>query len=479
MTQDHRVLPDKKTKIVATIGPATQSPAMLEQLIANGMNVARVNFSHGNLESHRQVIANVRAAAAALGERVAIMGDLPGPKMRIGRLAVEPITLERGQPFTIEAGDFVGDASRVSMEFEGLPRAVKPGDSIYVNDGYIQLGVQAVDGAQVHCRVMVGGELRSRKGVNFPGIDLGVSTFTEQDRQFLKFAAEQKLDAVSQSFVQCGEDLEAVRRAAAEMGYHPFIIAKIERSRAVDNLDDILEHADGIMVARGDLGVEIPFERIAVVQKEIIRRASLRSRPIITATQMLESMITNRRPTRAEVTDVANAIIDGTDCVMLSAETSIGRFPADAVAAMASIARYTEQYAPSTPLAPLLEELRAANKLPHDDEIALSVFRAAEALRPDILLGVTTSGASVRRLARFDLTIWIVAISCREETTQALVFSRGVHPIAGPEYAENWPRYAADWLEANGVSAKLALLTESTDTRQPRDTAHIEIIHLA
>ena len=179
------------------------------------------------------------------------------------------------------------------------------------------------------------------------------------------------------------------------------------------------------------------------------------------------------------MTDVANAILDGTDCVMLSAETSIGQFPVDAVSAMASIARYTEQHANSTPLVPLLEELRAANRLPHDDEIALSVFRAAEALQPDILLGVTTSGASVRRLARFDLTSWIVARSCREETAQALVFSRGVHPIVGPERVENWSRYAVDWLEANGVSAKLALLTESTDTRRPRDTAHIEIIHLS
>jgi pyruvate kinase len=481
MIPNSGVLPDKETKIVATIGPATQSLAMLEQLIGNGMNVARINFSHGDLESHRQVIGNVRAAAAALGQRIAIMGDLPGPKMRIGKLAVEPITLERGQPFIIEAGDFVGDASRVSMQFEGLPRAVKPGDSIYVNDGYIQLEVGEIVGDQVRCRVVVGGELRSRKGVNFPGIDLGISAFTEQDREFLKFAAGQKLDAVSQSFVQCGEDIEAVRQAAAEMGYHPFIIAKIERSRAVDNLEDILEHTDGIMVARGDLGVEIPFERIAVVQKEIIRRASLRSRPVITATQMLESMIANRRPTRAEVTDVANAIIDGTDCVMLSGETSIGQFPADAVAAMATIARYTEQHVGSTSLAPNLEALRVAGKLPHDDEIALSVYRAAEALAPDVILGVTTSGASVRRLARFDLAIWIVAISCREETAQTLVFSRGVHPVYEPGQPENdnWARYAVDWLEANGVSAKLALLTESTDTCRPRDTAHIEIIHLS
>ncbi|MDQ1300449.1 MAG: pyruvate kinase, partial [Chloroflexota bacterium] len=315
----------KKTKIVATIGPATEAQASLESLIANGMNVARINFSHGDLAGHRRAIANVRAAAAACGQRVAIMGDLPGPKMRIGKLEREPVLLERGQPFIIEVGDFVGDAGRVSLPFAGLPQAVKPGDAIYINDGYIQLEVREVVGRQVRCVALVGGELRSRKGVNFPGIDLGITAFTAQDREFLRFAAEQGLDAVSQSFVQDGADLEAVRGAAAELGYAPFIIAKIERARAVDNLEQILDHADGIMVARGDLGVEIPFERIAVVQKQIIQRASLKSRPVITATHMLESMITNRRPTRAEVTDVANAIIDGTDCVMLSGETSIGQ----------------------------------------------------------------------------------------------------------------------------------------------------------
>lgn len=468
----------KKTKIVATIGPATETQAVLEALIANGMNVARINFSHGDLDAHRRAIANVRAAAAACGERVAIMGDLPGPKMRIGKLATEPVNLERGQSFTLAAGDFVGDAARVSMQFAGLPRAVKPGDAIYINDGYIQLEVQAVVGDEVRCVVQVGGELRSRKGVNFPGIDLGIAAFTAQDREFLRFAAEQRLDAVSQSFVQDGADLDAVRGAAAELGYAPFIIAKIERARAVDNLAEILDHADGIMVARGDLGVEIPFERIAVVQKQIIQQASLKSRPVITATHMLESMITNRRPTRAEVTDVANAIIDGTDCVMLSGETSIGQFPADAVAAMTAIARYTEQHAHMTPIVPLLEASRAAGRLAHDDEISLSVYRAVEALGPDIIFGVTTSGASVRRLARFDLPTWIVAVCCRETTAQALVFSRGVHPISCPEQAVSWAGFAADWLDAHGIAARLALLTESSATRRPRDTAHIEIIHL-
>ncbi|MEJ5198593.1 MAG: pyruvate kinase, partial [Anaerolineae bacterium] len=284
-------LPDKKTKIVATLGPATALPAALEALIANGMDIARLNFSHGDLAGHRQMIANVRAAAAKLGRRVAIMGDLPGPKIRIGRLAAEPVLLEQDQPFIIEVGDFVGDATRVAMDFDRLPHCVGPGDLIYINDGYIQVEVQEVIGQQVHCRVRVGGELRSRKGVNFPGIDLGISAFTEQDRRFLAFAAEEQLDAISQSFVQNGADIEDVRRAAAAMDYRPFIIAKIERGRAVDNLEEILDHADGIMVARGDLGVEIPIERVPASQKRLIKAANLAGRPVITATQMLVSMV--------------------------------------------------------------------------------------------------------------------------------------------------------------------------------------------
>lgn len=471
-------LPTKKTKIVATLGPATAAPAVLEALIANGMDVARLNFSHGDLAGHRRMIADVRAAAAKLGRRIAILGDLPGPKMRIGRLAAEPILLERGQPFTIEVGDFIGDATRVAMPFAGLPQRVKPGDMIAINDGFIQVEVREVVGPQVCCVVRAGGELRSRKGVNFPGVDLGIGAFTDEDRRFLRFAAEEQIDAISQSFVQDGADVAAVRRAAAELGYAPFIIAKIERARAVDNLEEILDAADGIMAARGDLGVEIPFERIAIVQKQIIRRASLKSRPVITATHMLESMTVNRRPTRAEVTDVANAIIDGTDCVMLSGETSIGQYPADAVAAMSAIARYTEEHAASASLLPLLEAQRAAAGLDRADEIALTIYRAIEALRPDIVFGITTTGDSVRRLARFDLPVWIVAISSEPRTLQALLFSRGVYPVGGPATVESWSRYAADWLNANDIAARLALLIESNATRRPRDTAHLEILHL-
>ncbi|MBW1743857.1 MAG: pyruvate kinase, partial [Deltaproteobacteria bacterium] len=308
-------LPSNKTKIVCTIGPASESPEIIEQMIRAGMNVARLNFSHGDFSGHEKVIANVRAAAQVTGRRVAIMADLPGPKMRIGQLAEEPVELKPGDPFSLTTEDIVGDASRVSVTFPRLPEAVKAGDRLFLNDGVIELRVEKVEGRDVHCEVRVGGILSSRKGLNLPGIDLGISAFTDHDHECLKFAVEQRVDAVSQSFVETASDIHDVRDAAAALGHNPFIIAKIERAGALDHIEAILEAADGIMIARGDLGVEIPIQEIAVVQKRLMQQAVTLGKPIITATQMLESMINNRRPTRAESTDVANAILDGTDCV--------------------------------------------------------------------------------------------------------------------------------------------------------------------
>ncbi len=335
-------LPTKKTKIVCTIGPASWDQEVLGEMIRAGMNIARINLAHGDFDSHQRSIANVRAAAQAVGQRVTIFADLPGPKMRIGQLAQEEIILERGQPFILQTEMITGDQGRASMDFRGLPRAVKPGDSIYMNDGYIQLKVDRVEGQEVHCTVKVGGELRSNMGVNFPGIDLGISAFTDRDRELLAFAAVQELDGVGESFVQGPGDIQALRQAAADLNYDPFIIAKIERATALENIEAILEVTDGIMVARGDLGVEIPIEKIPTAQKQLIRQANLVGKPVITATQMLESMTHNRRPTRSEATDVANAILDGTDCVMLSGETAIGSYPVETVSTMANLAREAE-----------------------------------------------------------------------------------------------------------------------------------------
>ncbi|OGP62063.1 MAG: pyruvate kinase, partial [Deltaproteobacteria bacterium RBG_13_47_9] len=339
-------LPTNKTKIVCTIGPASESPTIMEQMILAGMNIARLNFSHGDFDSHKRVIENLRVAARAAGRRVSIMADLPGPKMRIGRLAKEPIELRPGDTFTLTTEEITGDAKGVSVTFPRLPEVVKPKDTLFLNDGLIQLEVVTRGMSNITCRVLVGGELRSRNGLNMPGIDLGISAFTERDHECLKFALEQGVDAVSQSYVESGADIAAVRNAADSLGHSPFIIAKIERSRALDHIGEILSSADGIMIARGDLGVEIPIEQIAFVQKRLMQQANLLGKPVITATQMLESMMNNRRPSRAEVTDVANAILDGTDCVMLSGESAMGKYPVEAAAMLAKIAAAIEPHRP-------------------------------------------------------------------------------------------------------------------------------------
>jgi pyruvate kinase len=259
-----QALPRHKTKIVATIGPASDPPEILEELIRSGLSVARLNFSHGDFSSHADRIARIRAAERAAGRRVTIMADLPGPKMRVGKINPEPVQLRAGQRLVLTTDDITGSSERVGISFEPLPHVVKPGDRILLNDGVIQIVVESVSGNDVECRVAVGGELRSKKGLNLPGIHLGISAFTDNDRACLEFALAQGVDAVSQSFVESAADIEAVRAAAAAMGKHPFIIAKIERADALAHLDDILSSADGIMVARGDLGVEVPVHEVAI-----------------------------------------------------------------------------------------------------------------------------------------------------------------------------------------------------------------------
>ena len=331
-----------KTKIVATIGPASDDQTTLERMIEAGMNVARLNFAHGEFAAHGATIRAVRAAAAAVGRRVAILADLPGPKLRIGQLADQPIELARGQRFTLAVGSFTGDATRASTTFAKLPEVVKTGDVIFLNDGLVQLRVERIEGQEVHGEIVAGGPLLSNKGINLPDVDLGIGAFTERDSECLEFALNQRVDAIGQSFVQGGEDVLAVRSAAQAAGGAPLIFAKIERAVALERIDEILAAADGIMVARGDLGVEIPIERMAIAQKDLIRKANLVRKPAITATQMLLSMVASRRPTRAEATDVANAILDGTDCVMLSEESAAGAHPVEAVGMLCRIARVTE-----------------------------------------------------------------------------------------------------------------------------------------
>jgi len=471
-------LPTHKTKIVCTIGPASESPEVMRQLIRAGMNVARLNFSHGDFSSHKRVIGSLREASVAEGRRVAIMADLSGPKMRIGKLSAEPVDLKTGDIFTLTTDDIIGDAGRVSVSFSNLPRTVTPGDTLFLNDGYIQLEVSKVQGSEVTCRVVVGGELRSRKGLNLPGIDLGLGAFTERDHECLRFALENGVDAVSQSFVEGPADIEAVRRAATDLGHNPFIIAKIERSRALDRVDEIIDAADAIMIARGDLGVEVPIEKIAVVQKDVMRRANMKAKPVITATQMLESMTDNRRPTRAEATDVANAILDGTDCVMLSGESAMGRYPAEAVAMLGKIAEATEPHRRPVTVKDMFQGVDLRGRLRPRHLIALGVEASLQYTSPAAVFVPTRSGTTARSLSRFRLPVWIVAVSSDERTCQHLQFSFGVMPVHETDHPDEWNVYVEQWVRDHELDGDLVVLTQGPSDKDPGANHRMEIIDL-
>jgi pyruvate kinase len=471
-------LANHKTKIVATIGPASESQEVMQRMIEAGMNVARLNFSHGDFTSHKQVIDNLRRAARGAGRRLAILADLPGPKMRVGQITPEPVELKAGDSFVLTTEDLVGDATQASVNFDRLPQVVKPGNALFLNDGLIQLEVQRVEGCRVDCRVLVGGELRSRKGLNLPGIDLGISAFTEHDRNCLEFALGAGVDGISQSFVESGADIDIVRQTAQDLGYNPYIIAKIERSNALHHLDDIIAATDGIMIARGDLGVEIPIEQIAVVQKRIMRKANLAGKPVITATQMLESMVEHRRPTRAESTDVANAILDGTDCVMLSEESAMGKYPVEAVAMLAKIAAAIEPQGAAYHIREILREVGKHSQVKLSELIALSVESTLEHITPAAIFVPTRSGTTARNIARFRPQAWIIAVSSQESACQRLTFTYGIHPLHEPDHPDNWKEYVRNFLQKLEVPGNIVLLTEGPSSKHPEANNRLELIDL-
>ncbi len=472
------IIPSHKTKIVATIGPASAAAPVLEQMIRAGMNIARLNFSHGEFSGHQRVIENIRTAAKAAGQPVAIMADLPGPKMRIGNLGVQKIELKAGDEFVLTTDDIIGDQHRVSVSFDRLPQVVKRGDMLSLNDGYIQVAVNEVRGADVVCSVKVGGELRSRKGLNLPGIALGISAFTERDRECLKFALENGVDAVSQSFVEGAADLQAVREAARGLGHNPFLIAKIERSRALDRLDEILEAADGVMIARGDLGVEVPIERIALVQKDIMRRAGRRAKPVITATQMLESMTAYRLPTRAEATDVSNAILDGTDCVMLSGESAVGAYPVEAVAMLARIASVVEPTRRQMSVREMYGGVDVSGQVRPEHLISVSIEASLDFLKPAAVFVQSLTGSTARRLAAFHLPVRVVAVSRTPKVCQDLLFSYGAIPVFEPVEPSSWSVYVKDWLRHHGLPGEFAISTQRLSCEDNGSNHRMEIINL-
>ena len=413
----------RHSKIVCTIGPATRSPRMIRKLIAAGMDVARLNFSHGTHQEHAQSIAMLRDAAAEHKRPLAILADLQGPKIRTGALAGGGTVLLRGgQKFVITTAKVLGDSTRVNTTFHPLPREVKPGDRVLLSDGLIELRVDKTTRSEVICQVVNGGILGEHKGINLPGVKLHVPAITEKDRLDLRFALAHGADYIAASFVRRAEDVhlakELVRRARKDTP----VIVKLEKPEAIENLEQILPVSDGVMVARGDLGVEMNPEQVPVVQKNIIARAREFRRPVITATQMLESMTENPRPTRAEASDVANAIFDGTDAVMLSAETATGKYPVEAVGMMARIIEAAESSIHEFPRPAGQERLKIA------ETVAESVCHASRELHMRLIAVFTHSGFTARLISRYRPLVPIVAFSPEVETRRRMALLWGVTP---------------------------------------------------
>jgi len=432
----------QKTKIVCTVGPACRSESILTGMILRGMSVARINLSHGTLEEHGENVRRIRKAAEKTGRTVTLLADLPGPKIRIGKLRAEPLTLEKDAGVTLTSRNFSESGSSIPVLYSSLSESLRPGNLIYMNDGYIELEVMEILGDAVFCRVNAGGDLLSGKGVNLPGVSLSLEAVTDRDLSLADAAMELGIDTFGLSFVKDASDVRKMKDHAAAKGKDIFVIAKIERREAVEAIDGILEAADGIMVARGDLGVEVPIDELPLLQKKLIRKANLRCRPVITATQMLEAMVNSTRPTRAEVADVANAILDGTDALMLSEETAIGRFPLETVEMMARIARSVEENRGTLPgyrgTLDLLKGELLKDGLSVHDMISLNAAEAAVALKSPFILTPTTGGNTPRRISRFKPDGWIIPLCAREEICRFLAFSYGVHPAFREGGPEGW-----------------------------------------
>jgi len=413
----------RHSKIVCTIGPATRSPRMIRKLIAAGMDVARLNFSHGTHQEHAQSIVMLRDAATQYKKPLAILADLQGPKIRTGALAGGgTVLLRAGQKFVITVAKVLGDSTRVNTTFQPLPREVKSGDRILLSDGLIELRVEKTTRSEVICQVVNGGVLGEHKGINLPGVKLHVPAITEKDRVDLRFALAHGADYIAASFVRRAEDVHLAKELVRRVKKDTPVIVKLEKPEAIDNLEQILPVSDGVMVARGDLGVEMNPEQVPVVQKNIIARAREFRRPVITATQMLESMTENPRPTRAEASDVANAIFDGTDAVMLSAETATGKYPVEAVSMMARIIAAAESSIQEFPRPAGQERLKVA------ETVAELVCHASRELHMKLIAVFTHSGFTARLISRYRPLVPIVAFSPEVETRRRMALLWGVTP---------------------------------------------------
>ncbi|MCL5292513.1 MAG: pyruvate kinase [Actinobacteria bacterium] len=416
----------RHAKIVCTIGPSSRNLAILEGMIEAGMDVARMNMAHGSVKDHESTVKLVREASARTGKDVAILMDLAGPKLRIGDFETGEVLLREESRFTITTRPIAGNEEAVSINYPDLPKDVQEGSIILINEGLIVLKVEEVSGEDVRCRVVSGGTLYSRRGVNLPDITLSISPITEKEKADVPFGIEHEVDWFGLSFVRRAFDVGELRRLISDHGGKQRIIAKIEKREAVDNVDEIIDKADGVMIARGDLGVELPTEDVPLVQKELIFKARVAARPVITATQMLESMIQNPRPTRAEVSDVANAILDGTDAVMLSGETAMGKYPVETVKIMSSVIGKSEQalkYGDRLPM----------GKVPTTSEaIGATATELAELLEAKAIVTSTESGATARQVSKHRPRAPIIAAAFDPVVLRQTRLSWGVIPVKVP-----------------------------------------------
>jgi pyruvate kinase len=419
----------KKTKIVCTIGPATESKEKLLALVEAGMNVARLNFSHGSNEEHGKRVETIREIIKKTGKTIAILQDLCGPKIRIGTFKDSTIMLHEGQEFTLTTEECEGDEKRVHVNYPNLPKEVKEGTIIMLHDGTKKLQVTKVNGSDIVTKVIIGGRLSNRKGVNVPGANLSISALTDKDREDVKFGIANKVDFVALSFVRRAQDVNDLRKILVDNGCKAQIISKIETPEALENIDEIIALSDGIMIARGDLAIEIPTEEVPIVQKLIIRKCNEVGKPVITATQMLESMIKNQVPTRAEVSDIANAIIDGTDAIMLSEETTLGDFPIEAVTVMSKVALRIESEVYTRDTIAEYDESHGVT-----DVVSQSAVRAAHNIGAKLIVALTRSGRTAKMIARYRPAERILALSDNPSEISRLMLSFGCYPMVVPTF---------------------------------------------
>lgn len=419
----------RKTKIVCTIGPSSESLENTKKLIMAGMNVARLNFSHGDFEEHGNRIKTIRQACQELNKTVAILLDTKGPEIRTGKLEVEPVELVQDEYITLTTEEILGDKNRISITYKELPEDVQAGSTILIDDGLIGLTVVEVQGTEIKCRIVNGGTIKSKKGVNVPGVNISLPGITDKDANDIIFGIEQGIDFIAASFVRKASDVLEIRELLKKHNAeHVQIISKIENQQGVDNLDEILEASDGLMVARGDLGVEIPAEEVPLAQKRMIEKCNIAGKPVITATQMLDSMQRNPRPTRAEASDVANAIFDGTDAIMLSGETAAGKYPVESVLTMSRIAEKAES---ALNYRDLFLKQRIAQETSITEAISQSVAISALDLNAKAIISSTESGQTARMVSKYRPKAPIVAVTTQDRTLRRLALTWGVIPVKG------------------------------------------------